>query len=52
MAEQRYRAMVDVGARVSVTEVAERVGVSRQAAHRWIRWYRDEGLDGLADWSR
>jgi transposase InsO family protein len=32
-----------------VTEVAERFGVSRQAVHRWLVWYRDEGLDGLAD---
>jgi hypothetical protein len=22
---------------------------SRQAVHRWVGWYRDEGLDGLAD---
>jgi transposase-like protein len=28
---------------VPVTEVAERFGVSRQAVHRWSRWYRDEG---------
>jgi transposase-like protein len=35
--------------RGSVTEVAERFGVSRQAVHRWIGWYRDEGLDELAD---
>lgn len=32
-----------------VTEVAERFGMSRQAVQRWIGWYRDEGLDGLAD---
>ncbi|MEV1073629.1 helix-turn-helix domain-containing protein [Micromonospora parva] len=29
--------------------MAERFGVSRQAVHRWLGWYRDEGLDGLAD---
>jgi transposase len=29
--------------------VAERFGVSRQAVHRWLAWYRDEGLAGLAD---
>lgn len=49
MTEQRYRAVLEVGAGVPVTEVAERFGVSRQAVHRWIGWYRDEGLDGLAD---
>ncbi|WP_412740792.1 IS481 family transposase [Krasilnikovia sp. MM14-A1259] len=49
MTEQRYRAVLEVEAGVPVTEVAERFGVSRQAVHRWIGWYRDEGLDGLAD---
>ncbi|MEU5726362.1 IS481 family transposase [Micromonospora sp. NPDC047738] len=47
--EQRYRAVLEVQAGVPVTEVAERFGVSRQAVHRWLGWYRDEGLDGLAD---
>jgi transposase InsO family protein len=51
MTEQRYRAVLEVQAGVPVTEVAERFGVSRQAVHRWIGWYRDEGLDGLADGS-
>jgi transposase len=49
MTEQRYRAVLEVQAGVPVTEVAERFGVSRQAVHRWIGRYRDEGLDGLAD---
>jgi transposase InsO family protein len=49
MTEQRYRAVLEVLAGVPVTEVAERFGVSRQAVHRWVRWYRDEGLDGLSD---
>jgi transposase len=48
MTEQRYRAVLEVEAGVPVTEVAERFGVSRQAVHRWIGWYRDEGLEGLA----
>nr|WP_240942507.1 IS481 family transposase [Planosporangium thailandense] len=47
--EQRYRAVLEVEAGVPVTEVAERFGVSRQAVHRWLGWYRDEGLAGLAD---
>ena len=49
MTEQRYRAVLEVQAGVPVSEVAERFGVSRQAVHRWIGWYRDEGLDGLVD---
>lgn len=49
MTEQRYRAVLEVQAGSSVTEVAERFGVSRQAVHRWLAWYRDEGLAGLAD---
>jgi len=49
MTEQRYRAVLEVEAGVPVTEVAERFGVSRQAVHRWLGWYRGEGLDGLAD---
>jgi transposase len=49
MTEQRYRAVLEVQAGVQVTEVAERFGVSRQAMHRWVGWYRDEGLDGLRD---
>jgi transposase InsO family protein len=49
MTEQRYRAVLEVQAGVPVTEVAERFGISRQAVHRWRRWYENEGLDGLAD---
>jgi transposase len=47
--EQRYRAVLEVQAGLPVSEVAERFGVSRQAVHRWLGWYRDEGLGGLAD---
>lgn len=49
MTEQRYRAVLVVHAGIPVTEVAERFGVSRQAVHRWVGWYRDKGLDGLAN---
>ncbi|WP_444980130.1 helix-turn-helix domain-containing protein [Micromonospora noduli] len=38
--EQRYRAVHDVLAGSTVTDVAERFGVSRQAVHRWLAWYR------------
>lgn len=49
MTEQRYRAILQVLAGTPVVEVAEQFGVSRQAVHRWVGWYRDQGLDGLAD---
>jgi transposase-like protein len=45
MREQRFRAVLEVQAGVPVTEVAERFGVSRQAVHRRLGWYRDEGLE-------
>lgn len=48
MAEPRYRAVSEVQAGLAVTEVAGRFGVSRQAVDRWLRWYAEEGLDGLA----
>jgi transposase InsO family protein len=47
--EQRYQAVLQVLSGASVTEVASRFGVSRQAVHRWLGRYRDEGLAGLSD---
>jgi transposase-like protein len=47
--EQRYRAVLEVHAGATVTDVADRFGVSRQAVHRWLGWYADHGLEGLAD---
>src|SRR5579859_6467523 len=47
--EQRYRAVLEVGAGVPVTEVAERYGVSRQSVHTWLLRYRREGITGLED---
>ena len=49
MAEQRYRAVLEAGAGVPVTEVAERYGVSRQSVHTWLVRYRQEGIAGLED---
>jgi transposase InsO family protein len=49
VAEQRYRAVLEVGIGVPVTEVAERYGVSRQSVHTWLRRYRQEGIAGLED---
>jgi helix-turn-helix protein len=48
--EQRYQAVLAViRDGVAIVEVARRFGVSRQAVHRWLRWYEDQGLAGLAD---
>ena len=49
MVEQRYRAVLEVLDGAPVTEVAERFGVARQTVHRWVRKYRECGIDGLAD---
>ena len=47
--EQRYRAVLEAGAGVPVTEVAERYGVSRQSVHTWLVRYRQDGIAGLED---
>jgi transposase InsO family protein len=47
--EQRYRAVLEVGTGVPVTEVAERYGVSRQSVHTWLVRYRQEGIAELED---
>ena len=48
--EQRYQAVLAViRDGVPVVEVARRFDVSRQAVHRWLRWYELQGLGGLAD---
>ena len=48
--EQRYQAVLAViRDGVPVVEVARRFDVSRQAVHRWLRWYEQQGLAGLAD---
>jgi transposase len=39
VAEQRYRAVLEVGIGVPVTEVAERYGVSRQSVHAALDRY-------------
>lgn len=48
--EQRYQAVLAViRDGVSIVQVAHRFDVSRQAVHRWLRWYEDQGLAGLVD---
>ena len=50
MAEQRYQAVLAVIADgLSVTQVADKVGVSRQSVHSWLARYEAEGLEGLTD---
>ncbi len=49
VAEQRYRAVLEAGSGVPVTEVAGRYGVSRQSVHTWLQRYRQEGISGLED---
>jgi transposase InsO family protein len=48
--EQRYQAVLAViRDGVPIVQVARRFDVSRQAIHRWLRWYESEGLPGLVD---
>jgi transposase InsO family protein len=50
--EQRLDAVRLVLAGATVTEVAARVGVSRQTLHSWLSRYLASGLAGLVDRSR
>jgi transposase InsO family protein len=50
VAAQRFNAVMEVlRDGLTVIEVAERYGVSRQTVHGWLRRYRTGGLDSLAD---
>ena len=50
MAEQRYQAVLAViSDGLSVSQAAEKVGVSRQTLHAWLTRYEGEGLEGLGD---
>ncbi|MDF2738933.1 MAG: family transposase [Actinomycetia bacterium] len=50
VAEQRFNAVMEVlRDRLTVIEVAERYGVSRQTVHGWLGRYRTGGLEALAD---
>ena len=52
MAEQRLEAIELIAAGIGVAEVAERLGVSRQAIYDWQERYRDDPESGLNDRSR
>ena len=50
MAEQRYQAvMAVIGDGLSISQAAEKIGVSRQTLHAWLARYEAEGLEGLKD---
>ncbi|BBY45405.1 hypothetical protein MCEL_37000 [Mycolicibacterium celeriflavum] len=50
MVEQRYQAVLAViSDGLSISQVAHKVGVSRQTLHAWLARYEAEGLEGLAD---
>ncbi len=50
VAEQRYQAVLAViEDGLSVTDVAAKVGVSRQTVHTWLSRYAGAGLPGLED---
>lgn len=48
--EQRYLAVLAViSDGLSISQVASKVGVSRQTLHAWLARYEAQGLEGLAD---
>jgi transposase InsO family protein len=50
VAEQRYQAVLAViSDGLSISLVAEKVGVSRQTLHTWLARYEASGLEGLVD---
>jgi transposase InsO family protein len=50
VAEQRFNAVMEVlRDGLTVVEVADRYGVSRQTVHGWLGRYRSGGLEALAD---
>jgi transposase InsO family protein len=50
VAEQRFNAVMEVlRDGLTVVEVADRYGVSRQAVHGWLRRWQAGGIDALAD---
>jgi transposase InsO family protein len=52
LAEQRYRAVLEVRDGQPVGEVAVRYGVTRQTITAWRKRYERLGLDGLKEFSR
>jgi transposase-like protein len=51
LVEQRHKAVLEVLAGATISDVALRNGVTRQTVHRWLRRYAALGIGGLADHS-
>jgi transposase-like protein len=51
MLEQRHKAVLEVMAGATVTDVARRYGVARQTLHDWLRRYAKGGMAALSDCS-
>ena len=49
LVEQRLKAVHEVLDGATVTDVAERNGVTRQTVHTWLRRYANHGVAGLVD---
>src|SRR6201996_3088056 len=50
VAEQRYQAVLAViSDGLTISQVAQKVGVSRQTLHSWLARYEASGLEGLVD---
>ncbi len=50
MADQRYQAVLAViSDGLSISQVASKVGVSRQTLPSWLARYEAEGFEGLVD---
>lgn len=48
LVEQRYQAvMAVIGDGLTVSQAAEKTGVSRQTLHSWLARYEAEGLEGV-----
>ncbi len=52
MAEKERFATLTQTGRVTVGELCAAFGISRKADHKYLKRYRSEGRDGLADRSR
>jgi transposase len=50
VAEQRYQAVLAaISGGLSISQVAYKIGVSRQTVHSWLARYEAQGLEGLVD---
>ena len=53
VSEQRHRFLEDYQLNYySITELAERFGISRRTSHKWINRYKQYGQEGYQELSR